>query len=204
MVLGPEISKKIAELYARMEEAYDEVAQALAFSCEGCPDNCCDSFFLHHTYVEWAYLWEGLNSLPQERLAELTERAAHYVTESEIMLARGERPVVMCPLNDNGLCSVYSHRLMICRMHGVPSSLTRPDGKKLQFPGCFRCQEMVGDREDVPTVDRTDMYKELVALETALLGARRHILPRVKLTIAQMIVKGPPGLSQTTKSIRRQ
>ena len=194
MVLDPEISKKIAELYARMEEAYDEVAQVLAFSCAGCPDNCCDSFFLHHTYVEWAYLWEGLNSLPQERLAELTGRAAHYVTESEIMLARGERPVVMCPLNDNGLCSVYSHRLMICRMHGVPSSLTRPDGKKLRFPGCFRCQEMVGDREDVPTVDRTDMYKELVALETALLGARRHILPRVKLTIAQMIVKGPPKI----------
>ncbi len=195
MVLDPEISKKMAELYARMEEAYDEVARTLEFSCKGCPDNCCDSFFLHHTYVEWAYLWEGLNKLPKERLEELAERAAHYVTESEIQLGRGERPMLMCPLNENGLCSVYSHRLMICRMHGVPSSLTRPDGKKLQFPGCFRCQEIVNGRGDVPTVDRTELYKELVALETALLGSRRHILPRVKMTIAQMIVKGPPELS---------
>ena len=194
MLLDPEISKKIAKLYGRMEEGYDDVAQQLDFSCSGCPDNCCDSFFLHHTYVEWAYLWEGLNALPKERLEELTERAARYVTESEKILARGERPVLMCPLNENGLCSVYAHRLMICRMHGVPSSLTRPDGKKMQFPGCFRCQEQVGDREGVPAVDRTGLYQELVVLETALLGHKRQIMPRVKMTIAQMIVKGPPQL----------
>ena len=58
--IAPDLSKKIADLYRRMEEAYDKVAVSLNFSCAGCPDNCCDSFFQHHTYIEWAFLWEGL------------------------------------------------------------------------------------------------------------------------------------------------
>jgi cell division protein YceG involved in septum cleavage len=44
-------------------------------------------------------------------------------------LAREERPQLMCPLNEEGRCSLYLHRLMICRMHGVPSSLTFPNGQ---------------------------------------------------------------------------
>lgn len=135
-------------------------------------------FFRHHTYVEWAYLWEGVNALPEERQQELVRRAEDYVEASEKALSRDERPQVMCPLNDQGLCSLYVHRLMICRMHGVPSSLTRPDGKSQHFPGCFRCQELVGERSEVPTVDRTDFYRELVALEVAFLGHRRHLCPR--------------------------
>lgn len=193
-VLDPELSNKLAALYGRMEHIYDQVAEQLEFSCTGCPDNCCDSFFLHHTYIEWAYLWEGLNKLSEERVEELVARAVEYVKESEKMLAKGERPNQMCPLNEDGLCALYENRLMICRMHGVPSSLTRPDGKKMHFPGCFRCQEIVGEQKDVPTVDRTELYRELVELESILLGHKRQIMPRVKMTIAQMMVQGPPQL----------
>jgi Fe-S-cluster containining protein len=189
--LNEEFSKKIANLYERMEAAYDEVAGALGFSCSGCPDNCCDSFFQHHTYLEWRYLREGLLQLPEERLAPIEKLARQYILESERILAQGERPQLMCPLNDKGLCGLYRHRLMICRMHGVPSVMTRPDGKKLEFPGCFRCQELVGDGKDAPAVERTELYKELAALEAELLGPRRQTLPRVKMTIAEMIVKEP-------------
>ncbi len=192
--LSPEIATQLADLYARMEAAYDDVARQLDFSCQGCPDNCCDSYFRHHTYVEWAYLWEGVNELPEERQRQLVARAEEYVEASERALAREQRPQVMCPLNDDGLCTLYAHRLMICRMHGVPSSLTRPDGQSQKFPGCFRCQELVGERADVPTVDRTGFYRELVALEVAFLGHRRHLLPKVNKTLAEMLVEGPPGL----------
>ena len=192
--LNEEFSKKIADLYERMEAAYDEVAGALSFSCSGCPDNCCDSFFQHHTYLEWLYLWEGLSQLPEERLLAIEKFAQQYILESERALARGERPQILCPLNEEGLCALYRHRLMICRMHGVPSTMTRPDGKMLEFPGCFRFQELVGDRKDTPAVDRTELYKELAALEGELLGQRRRTLPRVKMTIAEMIVKGSPHL----------
>jgi Fe-S-cluster containining protein len=189
-----DIIRQVAELYQDMEEKYDEVAQQLDFSCNGCPDNCCDSYFLHHTYTEWAYLWEGLMALPPERLEELKRRSTEVISASERILSQGERPTVMCPLNDDGRCTLYKHRLMICRLHGVPSAMTRPDGKKMEFPGCFRCQEIVGAR-DVVHLDRTEMYKRLIQLEMEWLGPKRTILPKVKLTIAQMIVKGAPHLT---------
>ncbi len=62
LTLKPELSRKIAEIYQAMAAEYDIVAQQIPLTCEGCPDNCCDSYFQHYTYVEWAYLWEGLPS----------------------------------------------------------------------------------------------------------------------------------------------
>jgi len=192
-VLNKDIIDRLAILYGEMEEAYDRVAEKLSFSCRECPDNCCDSYFLHHTFLEWAYLWEGMRQLAEDKREEIVRRAAGYVIAMEKALAAGERPMVICPLNEEGLCVLYRHRLMICRMHGVPSAMVRPDGKRFAFPGCFRCQEVVaGFEADVPEVDRTDFYRQLVAMEHELLGPRRHYLSRVKMTIAQMLVKGPP------------
>ncbi|OGQ88811.1 MAG: hypothetical protein A2512_04225 [Deltaproteobacteria bacterium RIFOXYD12_FULL_56_24] len=193
-LLQPELAAKIADLYGRMEQAYDLVARQLDFTCQGCPDNCCDSYFLHHTHVEWAYLWAGLMALDPARRQEIENRAAKYAAACAAALARGERPQVMCPLNEAGRCSLYLHRLMICRMHGVPSSLTFPNGKVQKFPGCFRCQEIVGDRQAVPTVERASLFRELVALEQELLGEQQGQRPKVKKSIAEMILAGPPRL----------
>jgi len=193
-ILQPELAAKIADLYDRMEKAYDIVARQLDFTCGGCPDNCCDSYFQHHTYVEWAYLWVGLMELDPARRKAMENRAAEYAAACEKALAREERPQRMCPLNEEGRCGIYRHRLMICRMHGVPSSLTFPNGKMQKFPGCFRCQEIVGDRQVVPTVERAPLFRELAALEQALLGGQQGQLPKVKQTIAEMILSGPPRL----------
>ena len=193
-ILSSQCAAKIADLYRRMEQAYDLVAQQLDFTCTGCPDNCCDSYFLHHTYVEWAYLWQGLTALEPEHRAAMESRAADYAAACEKALARGERPQLMCPLNEKGRCGLYLHRLMICRMHGVPSSLTFPNGKVQKFPGCFRCQEIVGDRQAVPSVERASLFRELVALEQELLGEKQGQLPKLKKTIAEMILAGPPRL----------
>ena len=192
--LSTEISEQLADLYVRMEVAYDGVAQSYGLSCKGCSDNCCDSYFEHHTYLEWAYLMKGLDTLPDDTRKAVEERAYVYVVESERLLARKERPVLMCPLNENGLCILYSYRLMICRMHGVPSYFMRPDGKEIRFAGCFRCQELIGDKEPKETVDRTELYRELAQLETDLIGYGRHYLPKVEITLAKMIVKGPPSI----------
>ena len=195
VVLKSEFAKQVADLYHDMEEAYDQTAKALDFSCSGCPDNCCDSYFLHHTYTEWAYLWQGLKTMEGSQLQAITEKAAKYVIESEAALARGKRPIIMCPLNTDGLCSLYSYRLMICRLHGLPATFTRPDGQKLDFPGCFRCQEHISRDNSVAPLDRTQFFRGLVKLEIELLAQRRMTAPKVKLTIAQMIVKGPPTLT---------
>ena len=199
ITLSDDITKELAELYAEMENRYAKVAAELQFSCTGCPDNCCDSYFQHHTYIEWAYLWKGLKELSVEELEEITAKAALYIKQSEVMLSRGELPDTMCPLNRDGLCRLYSHRLMICRMHGVPALLTRPDGKVLSFPGCFRCQELVelkkGFDDNLPSMERVELFKRLAELEMRLLGGRRQAMPKVKMTIARMLIQGPPQLA---------
>ncbi len=194
IVLTPEFTRQVADLYRDMEAAYDRTAKDLDFSCSGCHDNCCDSFFLHHTYTEWAYLWHGLKTLDGNLLKTIEAEATNYVIESEASLAKGERPIIMCPLNADGICTLYLNRMMICRLHGVPATFTRPDGQQLHFPGCFRCQEHISTKNSLAPLDRTRFFQRLVNLEIKLLGSRRMTAPKVKLTIAQMIVMGPPKL----------
>lgn len=198
VVLSEELSEEIAKIYEEMEQGYDEVAKALHFSCDGCPDNCCDSYFLHHTYSEWSYLWQGVRQFPEAKQGEIIERAREYVLACEKAEASGERPQVMCPLNENGRCILYRHRLMVCRTHGVPASMRRPDGQQLNFPGCFRCQAIVKKKfvhdSEAPHMERTPLLQRLVGVERELMGDKLPLYPRVKLTIAEMLVTGPPTL----------
>lgn len=196
LCLPRELSQEISAIYQEMVDDYDKVAQVIGLTCQGCPDNCCDSYFLHYTYCEWAYLWEGLRLLDAAHLERIRERARAYVDESRSLIAQGKRPQLMCPLNEEGLCGVYRHRLMVCRTHGVPATLTRPDGRHLRFPGCFRCQEIVkagyAVDTEAPAMERTSLFRRLAQLEARFLDHRRGLLPRIKMTIAEMIVSGPP------------
>jgi len=191
ILLAPASFHKIEKLYAAMQEEYDRLAGTLGFSCLGCPDNCCDSFFLHHTYAEWAYLRAGFSNLPAASRDRVTARAWEYVRRAEAALGMGERPRIMCPLNEEGLCVLYTHRMLICRLHGLPAKMIQPDGRALHFPGCFRCQELTGDTDPL-ALDRTDFLRRMAGIELELRKALPGLLPKTKLTLAQMIVKGPP------------
>ncbi|MDY6950825.1 MAG: hypothetical protein SWE60_04885 [Thermodesulfobacteriota bacterium] len=189
-----DLFRRLSRLYSEMEEAYNRTAKAIGLTCEGCPDNCCTSYFQHHTYIEWAYLWEGIISCPDEMKRKILAGAGEYVRESQMLLAQGVRPRIMCPLNDRGLCQLYKYRLMICRMHGVPNSFVMPDGERIAFPGCSRCQVLYFDVKQVPVLDRTSFYKELASLEMAFMGGKIRALPKVDLTLAEMLVHGPPNI----------
>jgi hypothetical protein len=192
-LLPAQAFRKLAALYADMQDAYVRHAGALALTCDNCPDNCCTSYFQHHTRIEWAYLLQGLSELPPERRAEYERRARTYVREAGDALARGERPHIMCPLNDEGRCGVYMHRLMICRLHGVPNRLRYPNGRSVDFPGCFRSQELCAAADSFPVLDRTALYTRLMELEVQFVGPGKiRSLPRVDLTLAEMIVQGTP------------
>lgn len=197
-VLLPEnLLVELEDIYAKLQQEYGRVAQELDFSCSGCPDNCCDSYFLHHTYAEWAHLWLGFRQLSPEKQSELLSRAEIYKEQCEKSLQAGERPQVMCPLNDEGLCVLYNNRLLVCRTHGVPATITRPDGQTMRFPGCFRCQEIVetrSEKQQSSFVERTTMLTKLALLENELLDNKRHLVPKVKITIAEMLLKGPPAI----------
>lgn len=200
IILPPQLLNKLAEIYREMEDRYDSAALAIGLTCSGCPDNCCDSYFLHYTYAEWAYLWVGLRTLDRNEFERIDGRARQYIEESRALPAGGERPMLMCPLNEEGRCVLYSHRLMICRLHGVPAAMTRPDGRNLRFPGCFRCQQIVrekyGPNRDAPSMNRTELLARMAELESELLEGRRHLLPKVKRTIAKMIAGGPPRVDK--------
>lgn len=198
VVLSKSLRLRLTEVYKELQQEYERVAVELNFSCTGCPDNCCDSYFLHYTYLEWAYLWEGIRRLDPEMQNKIQERANKYYLESKNVLEKGERPQFMCPLNEAGLCTLYENRLLVCRTHGVPATISRPDGKLMQFPGCFRCQELVDEKEvdSPPYVERTKLLRKLAMLEQELLMDKRHLLPKVKLSIAEMIIKGPPLLAK--------
>jgi hypothetical protein len=194
-LLPAQAFRKLASLYADMQGHSSAHAQALGLTCDGCPQNCCTSFFQHHTRVEWAYLLQGLSQLPADRRAGYEERARAYVRDATAALDRGKRPSSMCPLNDDGRCGLYAHRLMICRLHGVPNRLRYPDGRTVDFPGCFRSQEICTGTDAFPVLDRTVLYTRLMELEVRFVGPGRiRALPRVDLTLAEMIVQGSPTL----------
>ncbi len=192
-LLPAQAFRKLASLYADMQSHYSANAEVLGLTCEGCPQNCCTSYFQHHTRVEWAYLLQGLSQLPADRRSGYEERARAYVRDATAALTRGERPSVMCPLNDNGRCGVYAHRLMICRLHGVPNRLRYPNGRVVDFPGCFRSQELCAGADTFLVLDRTALYTRLMELEVQFVGPGKiRALPRVDLTLAEMIVQGSP------------
>jgi Fe-S-cluster containining protein len=200
IILPAELSARLAEVYDAIQSEYELVSGKIGLTCSSCADNCCDSYFLHYTYTEWAYLWEGIHAMDEDARSRLIGRAKQYNEESRRAIVSGKLPQLMCPLNDDGLCTLYTHRLMICRLHGIPAAMTRPDGKKLNFPGCFRCQEIVGasreQAEDTPVMDRTPLLRKVAAIESELLGGRRHLFPKVKRTIAEMIAEGPPRVDK--------
>lgn len=186
------VFRRLEALYARMQREYDAAARPLDFTCAGCPQNCCTSYFQHHTRVEWAFLWQGLDALPGPQREAFLDRARNCLDAARAALARGEVPAAMCPLNVEGRCGLYAHRLMICRLHGVAHALTPPGRPAQRFPGCWRATELAGDRPGLPRLDRTPLYLELAALERDFLGPRAGRLPRVDLTLAEMLVQGPP------------
>jgi hypothetical protein len=104
------------------------------------------------------------------------------------LLEQDGRPVrVMCPLNEQGRCAIYAHRPMICRLHGIPNTLRRPDGRILTGPGCDDFYLQCGASGGEP-LDRTPLYTAMADLERRLRD-RLGFKSKIKLTVARMILK---------------
>lgn len=188
--------KELATLYKDMEKAYAQTAKEAGLTCKNCPDNCCFGFFKHHTRVEWIYLLKGIRSLPTDKQKLIKARAEDYVKKTKEAKARNKLPHALCPLNEDGLCILYQYRLMICRMHGTKNTMTLPDGSERSFSGCSRFVSLTSELEEdkKPSLDRTPYYRRLAELEMRLMKRVGRPLPNVDITIAEMIVAGPPEL----------
>ena len=168
------------ELLGDMDRAYAAAAAGYGFQCRGCEDNCCRSLFYHHTALEYGYLAEGFAELPQPVRTAIRQRAATASAET----AGPDRP--MCPLNIDQRCSLYPHRPMICRLHGIPHELHPPGNPSAGGPGCDAFTRSCGHRPAAP-LDRTPLYRRMALLEQ---GLRRSagLTRKFKATVAEMIL----------------
>ena len=176
-----ELLRELRSLFREMEERYDAAAADYGFGCAGCEENCCTIGFKHYTHLEHELLKAGLEELPEERRTELRDRSRAALSDPA-----GER--APCPLLDGGRCSLYAHRLMICRMHGVPYSMTNPRQGQIEGDGCLRFRRL-HEEPYVVRIDRTTLYRRFAELERqALEEAHLATRPRPR-SIPEMILE---------------
>jgi len=175
--------ERLRNLYENMDRAYGEAMAFYGFDCTGCQDNCCRTYFFHYTIAEYLYLIRGLSTLEGGVREEIIRWA-------QAMGDPGQKENYLCPLNLHGRCLLYPYRAMICRLHGLPFEVQRPDGLMDEGPGCDRFKKE-GIRRGLPyrRIDRTPFYRDLAILEREI---RQEIqYPRkFKLTIAEMLKEG--------------
>lgn len=178
---------QLARLFEQMDRAYTLSAGRHGFVCNGCDENCCRTRFFHHTLLEYAYIHYGLRQLPGKTRQEIRQRARHVIGQAARVPDTGQSTGMMCPLNQDDRCMLYPYRPMICRLHGIPHILHRPDGRHQVGPGCGEFVRQCASA-DSGRLDRTPLYFRMAGLEQQV---RRHIgfKERINLSIAQVITE---------------
>ncbi len=177
--------RQLEALYAEMDGHYATVADAHAFVCHGCEDNCCLTRFHHHTLVEVAGLYKGFLTLDEEQRRGVVQRARLYCQALQTDAPHGSPFRHLCPLNQNSRCLLYPQRPMICRLHGIPHVLRHPRKGVIEGTGCH-IFETSCPRGGGPRLDRTPLYAAMAGLEQALRQAAGWE-PPLRLTVAEMI-----------------
>jgi Fe-S-cluster containining protein len=178
--------ERLKAIYKKMDEKYNEAANYYGFSCGECEENCCFTRFYHHTFVEYLYLFEGFKTLGSGSQAEIGEKALLVCRQTDELEKSGLPVRLLCPLNYEGLCALYSYRPMICRLHGIPHELTIPGREKALSPGCGEFMSRCGEKKYV-NFDRTPFYIEMASLEKEFKAAF-GVSERIKLTVAGMLI----------------
>ncbi|BCB97213.1 hypothetical protein JZK55_21350 [Dissulfurispira thermophila] len=176
---------RLTDIYKAIDNLYYAAIKHYNFSCEGCEDNCCATKFYHHTNIEELYLSDGLKRLDKDKKKEILVRAEEVV---KIHNSFPEDVRVMCPLNENGLCIMYEHRPMICRIHGVPYQMLTKN-MSIEFgTGCHRfINEKLNENIQYFMFNRTVFYVEMAKAEKELRDAL-NLAGDYKKTTAEMVV----------------
>jgi hypothetical protein len=176
--------ERLERIYREMEESYRAVAARFGFTCAGCGEECCRSRFHQYTLLEYLFLGDGINTLPEAKRESVRRAARRTLREAALADARGIlRP--MCPLNFEGMCGLHPYRPIICRLHGVPHALSMPGRDAVFGPGCDVFSERHGTSIPSP-LDRTPLYKKMAGLEKELREAL-NFRGKISLTVAEII-----------------
>jgi hypothetical protein len=188
--------EKLKTIYGFMDRAYGDSSAFYSFDCQGCPDNCCTTYFFHYTIAEYLYLLQGFWTLEEGMKEEIMRRAKNMCNPLK-------KDNYLCPINLGDRCLVYPYRTIICRLHGLPFEVQRPDGQKDEGPGCAKFEkERTIKGLLYRRIDRTPFYTDLANLEREI---RTEIgyFEKFKKTIAEMIQDGgkEEDLPRTLKSL---
>lgn len=173
----------LTALFKEMDAAYEATVSHYGFVCNGCEENCCYTRFDHHTVSELINVYNGFRRLSRDDRDRL-RAAARTVVDAD----PDTRP--LCPANIGGLCRIYAHRPMICRMHGPASELRHPTAGVKQFPGCQAFHDHCGNGAIYHPFDRTPFYRKMADIERRL-QQRLGIAVKPRMTVAEMILVFP-------------
>ncbi len=176
--------QRLSRLYARMDKAWSTAADHYGFVCRGCPENCCETEFYHHTYIERDYLLAGMAALDPATTKTIQAKAVD-VCETRAEPSR-DLLRVMCPINSSGLCRLYAFRPMICRLHGIPHELAAPGGSPRRQQGC-QAGARLFNAATYFKFDRTPFYTEMAQIEMDYRRATNNTA-RLRLTVAEMVL----------------
>ncbi|SLM28835.1 conserved hypothetical protein [Desulfamplus magnetovallimortis] len=179
---------RLRQIYDDMDTEWQNKAAQYGFKCNGCKENCCESEFYHHTFIEKAYLIKGFKTMPLPSRIKTQKRAGKVLKKRDAAAKKGESSKVMCPLNIEEKCMIYPFRPMICRLHGIPHELYTPLKEKIESPGCDAGAPFFEGK--YYQFDRTPYYKKIAALEKDFLDFHFNgKAKRIKQTIAHMIAE---------------
>lgn len=176
--------KDLIALYARMDLAWDAVAEQYEFQCNGCKDNCCRSLFYHYTQVEKSFLRYGFDKLDSPKKKSILKLAQDWLEKTFEHPSDNQSRKIICPANKGERCLLYRYRPMICRLHGLPHELCRPGAPPVKGPGC---QAGEFDNKKYIPFDRTPFYREMAQAELTFqtISGKRG---KIKQTIAHMLL----------------
>jgi Fe-S-cluster containining protein len=175
---------RLAAIFRKMDECYEETASKYGFVCSGCENSCCRTRFYHHSLIEYLYLMSGMESLNSTDRGAIRSRALDVNSRWKIHAVPA--PDTLCPLNAAGRCRLYAHRPMICRLHGLPHELNHPVKGRAIGPGCHEFVIQCGNKNYIP-FDRTPLYRDLAELEKNF-RLETGISFKIKMTISEMLV----------------
>jgi len=176
---------RLKSVFADMDREYRKAALHYIFNCNPCADNCCQTRFYHHTYIECLLVQEGFRTLDPAMQAEIESRARNVIQRTADLDKIGKSVRLMCPLNLDDLCVVYPYRPMICRLHGIPHEFQSGAGQRVQGPGCETFDERCSANSYLK-FDRTPFYREMAGLEKEF-RQTLGVQGKIRMTIAEMI-----------------
>ena len=177
---------RLRDIFTAMDLEYARAASHYQFQCDGCTNSCCLTRFYHHTYLEYFYFRRSFEKLDSRKKDEIIVKAEE-VCRATAKADEKDMPVrLMCPLNDDSLCTLYPFRPMICRMHGIPHELQKPGQDVIHGPGCSTFDERCADKGYFK-FDRTPIYVALANLENEF-KQTVGIEGKIKMTVAEMIL----------------